>query len=92
MPAYCDSQVKKIGKSIKISNKKFKAENIASYLSKWKEITSDKWVLNTVTGANFEFEDIIQIPLSQRKFLKHEIDSGIFRQDIDRPFLKCECS
>ena len=92
MPAYCDSQVKKIEKPIKISNKKFKAENIASCLSKWKEITSDKWVLNTVTGANFEFEDMIQIPLSQRKFLKHEIDSGIFRQDIDRPFLKCECS
>ena len=31
------------------------------------EITSDQWVLNTVSSANIEFEDITQIPLTQRK-------------------------
>ena len=42
MLAHCDTQVRKTEKSIKISNKKFKAGNIASCLSKWKEIISDK--------------------------------------------------
>ena len=35
-PAHCDIQVRKIEESIKISNKKFKAGNIASSLGKWK--------------------------------------------------------
>ena len=52
MPADCDTQVRKIEESIKILNKKFKAGNNAFCLSKWKEITSDKWVLSTVSGAN----------------------------------------
>ena len=47
MPAQCDTQVRKIEESIKISNKKSKAGNIASCLNKWKKITSDKWVLST---------------------------------------------
>ena len=77
------TQVIKIEEGIKISNKKFKAGNIASYLSKWKEITSDKWVLSTVSGANIEFEDITQIPLAQRKLQKHERDLNIFRHEIE---------
>ena len=83
MPAHCDTQVRKTEEFIKISNKKFKAGNIACCLSKWKEITSDKWVLSTVSGANVEFEDITQIPLAQRKPQKHERDSNIFRQEIE---------
>ena len=67
IPTHCDTQVRKTQESIKISNKKFKARNIASHLSKWKEITFDKWVLITVSGANIEFEDITQIPHAQRK-------------------------
>ena len=81
--AHCDTQVRKIEEYIKISNKKFKAVNIASCLSKWKEITSDKWVLSTVNGANTGFEDITQIPLAQRKPQKHERDSHIFRHEIE---------
>ena len=73
-PTHCDTQVRKIEEYIKISNKKFKAGNIATCLSKWKEITSDKWVQNTVSGANIEFEDITQIHLAQRKPQKHERD------------------
>ena len=83
LPTHCDTQVRKIQESIKISNKKFEAGNIASCLSKWKEITSDKWVLSTVSGANIEFEDITQIPLAQRKPQKHERDSDIFREEIE---------
>ena len=83
MPAHCHTQVRKFEESIKISNRKFKAGSIASCLSKWKEITSDKWVLSTVSGANIEFEDITQIPLAQRKAQKHERDSDIFRQEIE---------
>ena len=56
-------------------------------ISKWKEITSDNWVLSTVSGANIEFEDITQILLAQRKPQKHETDSNIFRQEIEN-FLK----
>ena len=82
-PARCDTQVRKIEESIKISNKKFKAGNIASSLGKWKQITSDKWVLSTISGANIEFEDITQIPLPQRKPQKYERDSDIFRQEIE---------
>ena len=67
MPPHCNTQVKNFQESIKTSNKKFKARNIASCLSKWKEITSDKWALSTVSGANIEFEDITQIPFTQRK-------------------------
>ena len=37
-PAHCDTKVKKIEEDIKISNKKFKAGNISSCLSKWKEM------------------------------------------------------
>ena len=80
IPAHCDTQVRKIEEDIKISNKKFKARNIASCLSKWKEITSDKCVLSTISGENIDFEDITQIPLTQRKPQKHERDSNIFRQ------------
>ena len=82
-PAHCNTQVRKIEEFIKISNKKFKAGSIASCLNKWKEITSDKWVLSTVSGTNIEFEEITQIPLAQRKFQKHERDSNIFRQEIE---------
>ena len=67
MPAHCDTQVRKIEEDIKNSNKKFKAGNIASCLSKWKEITFDKWALNTFSSVNIAFEDITQIPLTQRK-------------------------
>ena len=81
MPAHCDTLVRKI-KDIKISNKKFKAGNIASCLGKWKEITSDKQVPSTGV-ANIEFEDLTQIPLAQRKPKKHEKDSNIFRQEIE---------
>ena len=83
MPAHCDTLVRKIKEDIEISNKKFKAGKIASCLGKWKEITSDKWVPSTVSGANIEFEDITQIPLAQRKPEKHERDSNIFRQEIE---------
>ena len=83
MSAHCDTQVRKIEESIKTSNKKFKAGNIASCLSKWKEITSNKSALSTVSGANIEFEDITQIPLAQRKPQKHERDSSIFRQEME---------
>ena len=38
-PAHCDTQVRKIEEDIKISNKKFKAGNIASCLSKQKDIS-----------------------------------------------------
>ena len=34
MPAHCDTLVRKIKEDVKISNKKFKAGNIASCLSK----------------------------------------------------------
>ena len=83
MPAHCDTQVRKTEEFIKISNKKFKAGNIACCLSKWKEITSDKWVLSTVSDANTAFEDITQVPLAQRKPQKHERDSNIFRQEME---------
>ena len=70
MLPHCDTQVRKIEEPIKISNKKFNAGNIASCLSKWREITSDKWVLSTVSGANIEFKDISQISLTQRRTSK----------------------
>ena len=80
VPAHCKTLVRNIEESIKILNKKFKAGNIASCLRKLKEITSEKWVLNNVSGADTEFEDITQIPLCQRKHLKHERYSDIFIQ------------
>ena len=52
-------------------------------MSKWKEITSDKWVLSTVSDPNIEFEDITQVPFAQRKPQKHGRDSDIFRQEIE---------
>ena len=82
-PAHCETQVRKIVGDIKISNKKYKAGNIASCLSTWKEVTCDKWVLSTVSGANIEFEDITQIPLAQRKPQKHERDSHLYRHEIE---------
>ena len=91
MPAHCDTQIRKVEEDIKISNKKLKAGNIASCLSKWKEITSDKWVLSTVSGANIEFEDITQIPLAQRKPETHERDSHIFTHEIEN-LLKVQLS
>ena len=51
---------------------------------KWKEIIFAKWVLNTVSGANIEFEDISQI----RLFKECEIDSCIFRLEIEKLFKK----
>ena len=65
MSAHCDTQVRKIEEHIKNPNKKFKAENIASCLSKWKEITFEKWALNTFSSANIA--NITQILLTQRK-------------------------
>ena len=88
MSAHCGTQVRTIQESIKISNRKFNAGNIASCLSKWKEITSDKQVLSIVSGANIEFEDITQIPLAQGKPQKHERDSDIFKLEIENVLKK----
>ena len=64
-PAYFNKEVKNFKDSIKTMNKKLKAGSFASWISKWKEITSVKWVLSTVTDTNIEFEDITQIFVSQ---------------------------
>ena len=87
IPTHCDTQVRKTQESIKISNKKFKARNIASRLSKWKEITFDKWVLITVSGANIEFEEITRIPLAQRK-LQNMKEIQIFLDKKQKIYLK----
>ena len=68
-PAHCDTKVRKIEEDIKISNTKFKAGNIASCLSKWKEMGTKQM---GTKHCQFEFEDVTQIPLAQRKPQKHE--------------------
>ena len=89
IPAHSETQVRKIEEDIKTSNKKFKAGKIACCLSTWKKITSEKWVLSTVSSRNIELEDITQIPLAQRKPQKHERDSNIFRHEIENLLRKC---
>lgn len=65
IPAYSDTLVREVKESFGTSNDNVKAGHIPSCLSKWKENTSDKWMLYTVSGTNIEFGYIIQIPLSQ---------------------------
>ena len=71
-----------IKKSLNASNGNFKAGNIASYLSKWKEITKDKRILNTVSGARIEFEELSHIPLSQGNHSKTR-ENKKFRAEIN---------
>ena len=91
MPPHCNTQVKNFQESIKTSNKKFKARNIASCLSKWKEITSDKQALSTVSGANIDFKDITQVPFTQRK-PQNMKETQIFLNKKQKIYLKrCNC-
>ena len=51
--------------SIKASSKNFTTRNFASCLIKWKDITRDQRIRNTVRGSKIKSEVLSHIPLSQ---------------------------
>ena len=59
-----DNEVSKIKDSFIESNKTFQAGQIKNFVDEWENITSDRWIIDTVLGAKIEFEDISKNLLS----------------------------
>ena len=61
-------------------------------MGSWREITSDKWILQTVSkGASIELEDLASIPLStahKTERLYSDSEKMLFRKKIYRLFQK----
>ena len=75
----------KVTDELKESNLYFQAGQIKNHLGAWKTITSDKWVLDTVLGANIELEDISDLLVhvnskQSRKNIVQNRDSSTSRQ------------
>ena len=58
-------QVNIITENLKTKKDSFTAGSISKCVESWREITSDKWILQTVSkGASTELEDLASVPLS----------------------------
>ena len=81
-----DNEVSKIKDSFIESNKTFQAGQIKNFVDEWENITSDRWIIDTVLGAKIEFEDISNLPISMQKHNKQlsSIEEVLFRKEIAR--------
>ena len=84
-----DFQVKErnLKKSLENRNELFQAGSIANKADEWRQITSDKWILQTVEGAKIEIEDVNALAFNSKN--KHEkvwpkTDKISFRKEINR--------
>ena len=81
-------QVKIISENLKTTKVSFTAGSISKYMESWREITSDKWILQTVSkGASIELEDLASIPLStahKTERLYSDSEKMLFRKEICR--------
>ena len=81
-----DSEVSKIKDSLIESNETFQARQIKNFVDEWQNITSDRWIIDTVLGAKIEFEDASNLPISLQKHDKQlsSIEKLLFRKEIAR--------
>ena len=81
-----DNEVSKIKDSFIESDKTFQAGQIKNFVDEWENITSDRWIIDTVLGAKIEFEDISNLPISMQKHNKQlsSIEEVLFRKEIAR--------
>ena len=81
-----DSEVSKIKDSLIESNKTFQAGQIKNFVDEWRNITSDRWIIDIVLGAKIEFEDVLNLPISLQKHNKQlsSIEKTLFRKEIAR--------
>ena len=71
---------------INFLNEKSKAGGISEHINKWKELTSDTWILKSVRGAHIEIEDLDSVTLNSYsgKTLLSPIEKTLFRIEIKR--------
>ena len=81
-------QVNLITGNLKIKKDSFTAGSISNCMESWREITSDKWILQTVSkGASIELEDLASIPLStayKTERLYSDSEKMLFGKEICR--------
>ena len=71
---------------VKVLNAENKAYFILKHIKAWKDITSDQWVIDTITGAKIEIEDFTKVPLGGSAHHKNfsGIEKTFFRKEIKR--------
>ena len=81
-----DSDVSKIKDSLIESSKTFQAGQIKNFVDEWHNISSDRWIIDTVLGAKIEFEDISNLLICMQKHNKQlsSIEKVLFRKEIAR--------
>ena len=81
-------QVNIIIENLEAKKDSFTAGFISKCVGSWREITSDKWILQTVSkGASIELEDLASIPLCtahKTERLYSDSEKMLFRKEIYR--------
>ena len=79
-------EVRNLKKFLENCNELFQAGSIANKADEWHQITSDKWVLQTVEGAKTEIEDVSALAFnSKNKYEKiwSKTEKINFRREIN---------
>ena len=80
-------KVRNLKKFLKNRNELFQVGSIANKADEWRQITSDKWVLQTAEGAKIEIEDVSALAFnSKNKYEKvwSKTEKINFRKEINR--------
>ena len=77
-------QVSKLVLKIKFLNEKSKAGGISEHINNWKGLTSDKWILKTVRGAQIEDLDSVTLSGFSGETLLTPTEKTLFRIEIKR--------
>ena len=81
-------EINVITENLKTKKDSFTAGSISKCVEIWREITPDKWILQTVSkGASTELEDLASIPLStvhKTERLYSDSEKMLFRKEICR--------
>ena len=80
-------KVRNLKKFLKNRNELFQVGSIANKADEWRQITSDKWVLQTVEGAKIEIEDVSALAFNfKNKYEKvwSKTEKINFRKEINR--------
>ena len=84
-----DFQVKErnLKKSLENRNELFQAGSIANKADEWRQITSDKWILQTIKGAKIEIEDVSVLAFNSKNKCEKvwsKTEKINFRREINR--------
>ena len=79
------SRVSEIKLKIEQRNCANKAGVISKHLATWQHITSDQWILKTVSGESIEIEDLKDVPLGQSRQNQNNLSDTekiLFRKEV----------